>query len=69
MDKRIDRDQTKLTNGETKQAEQPNEWTNGRTGGTDGDRTNGRTGGRADGRRDKPNRRKDETAKTDEAAG
>ena len=48
MDKRIDRDQTKLTNGETKQAEQPNEWTNGRTGGTDGDRTNGRTGGRAD---------------------
>ena len=69
MDKRIDRDQTKLTNGETKQAEQPNEWTNGRTGGTDGDRTNGRTGGRADGRRDEPNRRKDETAKTGEAAG
>ena len=47
-DKGIGGNQTKLTDGETKQTGQ-DEW--------------------ADRRRDEPNRRKDETAKTGEAAG
>ena len=64
-DKGIGGNQTKLTDGETKQTERTEQTGTGRMGG----RADGRTGGRADGRRDEPNRRKDETAKTGEAAG
>ena len=64
MDKRIDRDQTKLTNGETKQTGRTEQTGTGRMGG----RADGRTGGetnQTDGKTKRPKRAKRTDGRTD----